>query len=637
MTYHKSHSKTLRPSIPKCAVHQAFTLVEMLVAMAVTLLMMAALARAFQYVGVQIQESRADTQLASSLRDVTTTIQNDLARCTVELKPNMGDTEDQEGYFLYYEGPVTDATSTLFRVEWAEETYTGGVYKVIKNLPDSRYGDFDDYLAFTAAAKGDQWFTGKVPRWILRQKTSGTLIPTPSPDDKKLVTIKSKFAEIIYFASPEYDLNTTITPRPYVDVDGTIDLDGNGVIDGSESQNGFPDRIKIHRRVLLIRPDLNLDGTIKQNISTSKIGLATTLHQECDLSVRHVLGENGKPTGSVATNSLSDLSKPHNRFGHFRQKFGDSTSMPLLALGPPATVLTNPGTIAPTSFYPANAQVGFLLPEFVLGWNAANPGLPTSRIGEDVLINNVLGFDLKIFDADASLLITPDTSSPAPTTETISPSDPGYRSALLSTPLTKKGCFVDLAFPILAGGSIRDFTGVKNDSRGYASSPLTPEGDFEDYLVTQFSGLRKIDLSKKIESCSDGLYLSGRLNTDLSTLQPTFDTYTSYYERDGKVQWLKDGVMRWYESPPNSNRVDLGANGLDDNRTTGTDSNPSQIVDYSPQNNGVLEPRFGPDDVTERETLPPFSSAAKAVRVTVRLENPSLRFVRQASVEYRGK
>ena len=78
-----------------------FTLVEMLVAMTVTLLMMAALARAFAYVGTQIQESRADTQLATSLRDITTKLQDDLGQCTVELKPNTGLEEDPNGYFLY--------------------------------------------------------------------------------------------------------------------------------------------------------------------------------------------------------------------------------------------------------------------------------------------------------------------------------------------------------------------------------------------------------------------------------------------------------------------------------------------------------------------------------------------------------
>ena len=147
--------------------HQAaptgFTLVEMLVAMTVTLLMMAALARAFAYVGTQIQESRADTQLATNLRDITTKLQDDLAQCTVELTPNTGLDEDQNGYFLYYEGPVTDATSSLFRADDSSGTL---------ELRDARYGDFDDYIAFTAVAKGSQWFRGKVPRYILNQKSA---------------------------------------------------------------------------------------------------------------------------------------------------------------------------------------------------------------------------------------------------------------------------------------------------------------------------------------------------------------------------------------------------------------------------------------------------------------------------------
>ena len=72
--------------------------------------------------------------------------------------------------------------------------------------------------------------------------------------------------------------------------------------------------------------------------------------------------------------------------------------------------------------------------------------------------------------------------------------------------------------------------------------------------------------------------------------------------------------MKWYAPSSAPIEPDLGANGLDDD--------PFQ---------------FGADDITERETLPPCPQKAEAVRVTVRIENPSLRFVRQASVEYRGK
>ncbi len=87
-----------------------FTLVEMLVAMAVTLLMMAALARSFGFVGEQVRDGRGNMHLASELRDVTTRMSDELKRCSVSLKPNDGG-PDQPGYFMYYEGPVTDVTS----------------------------------------------------------------------------------------------------------------------------------------------------------------------------------------------------------------------------------------------------------------------------------------------------------------------------------------------------------------------------------------------------------------------------------------------------------------------------------------------------------------------------------------------
>ena len=140
-----------------------FTLVEMLVAMALTLLMMAALARGFAFVGERVRDSRSNVELSSKLRDVTTRLKDELERCTVTLQPNDGRV-DQAGYFMYYEGPLTDATSSLFSVRG---------FGADTELPDSKYGDLDDYIAFTAVAPPDTWFTGKVPRFILEEKSRG--------------------------------------------------------------------------------------------------------------------------------------------------------------------------------------------------------------------------------------------------------------------------------------------------------------------------------------------------------------------------------------------------------------------------------------------------------------------------------
>ena len=580
-----------------------FTLVEMLIAMTITLLMMAALARAFAFVGTRVQESRAETQLANNLRDITTRIQSDLTQCTVELTPNSGLEEDQKGYFLYYEGPVTDATSSLFHVKVDAQ---GNV----ESLPYSRYGDFDDYLAFTAVAKGNQWFTGKVPRYLLDRKSIESNLPpgtsysgptgTPqSGESEELVTITSKYAEIIYFASPEYDRSSTNVPPDYLDNDG-IDMNDDGTIEPNEIANGLPDRLNLYRRVLLIRPDLNLSETGSMAVAAlGETGLATSIHQKCDLSVRRVLNTDGLPTNLIAANSLSDLSKPHNRFAHYRVLQNGYTSMPLLVLGPPATVLTRPGNISPatSTVITPTSRSGFLRPEFILAGE---------RVGEDLVTNNILGFDIQIFDPDARFYTF---------NETVGPSDAGYRSTLTSSDniVAEKGGFVDLGYPVLAGGSLRGWGTIALDSRGTQNGPINTPGS----LVTFFSSLKSVG-GNALSTYSDGMYKSGRVysanGSQISGIQPVFDTFTSSYERDGFVQRLENGFMKWYVPGSAPIEPDLGTNGLDDA--------PFQ---------------FGADDITERETLPPCPQKAEAIRVTVRLENPSLRFVRQSSVEYRGK
>ena len=147
--------------------------------------------------------------------------------------------------------------------------------------------------------------------------------------------IRSKHAEIIYYCSPEY-IGTSLPAAPVpFDVEGDEDP-SNGL-----TGNGFPDRIRLHRRVLLIRPDLNIstsgqlpaatqtNGTINVNFmsadtwptATANItvgavaadawlyGLAGS-HQQCDLSIRRALDGTGSPTTGVAANSLEDLAIP---------------------------------------------------------------------------------------------------------------------------------------------------------------------------------------------------------------------------------------------------------------------------------------------------------------------------------------
>ncbi len=356
-----------------------FTLVEMLVAMTITLLMMAAIAKGFAFVGERVKDGRANLQMSAELTDITTRLRDEVSRCTVALTPNIGK-PDQAGYFVYYEGPVTDATSSIFGTVKDPDGPTRlnptGILAA-----HTRYGDFDDYLAFTAVAPPGTWFTGKVPRYVLDRRAAqvnGTTY-TPGSNPYEPVTIRSRYAEIVYFVGTEYDEGKQPRRNPkYLDVDGEA---GRDAVPGA-GEDGFPDRLSLHRRVLLIRPDLNLEDStngdhlptgipqmsgderflVPDQWSTANTTELTTaaqgqanleddawlygmsrVHQRCDLSVRRLLDANGRPSGLIAANSLEDLSVPHNRFAHVRLPLGtDFTSMPLLALGNPPTILDAP-------------------------------------------------------------------------------------------------------------------------------------------------------------------------------------------------------------------------------------------------------------------------------------------------------
>jgi prepilin-type N-terminal cleavage/methylation domain-containing protein len=117
-----------------------FTLVEMLVAMAITLILILALAQAYAVVGQTLAEGRAIIELAGSFRFVAHRLQDDLDRGTVIVRPPLSEALGM-GYFEILDGETTDSTTA--------------------NDPTlNMFGDIDDILAFTAR-RDDSPFIGE--------------------------------------------------------------------------------------------------------------------------------------------------------------------------------------------------------------------------------------------------------------------------------------------------------------------------------------------------------------------------------------------------------------------------------------------------------------------------------------------
>lgn len=145
------------------------TLVEMLVAMAITLLLMAAVVQVFSIFGTAVADSRGMLEMADRLRQARNLLQADLGSLSRPVTSWVED--DSGGYFEYIEGPGRDKTP-----KYANSPTTLDPNK-------SRFGDFDDVLMFTATAV-ERPFQGRIV-----VNVGGT--PTPQ-------TIQSSSAEIIW-------------------------------------------------------------------------------------------------------------------------------------------------------------------------------------------------------------------------------------------------------------------------------------------------------------------------------------------------------------------------------------------------------------------------------------------------------
>jgi len=184
--------------------------------------------------------------------------------------------------------------------------------------------------------------------------------------------VESTVAEVWYFTS----LN---------------DLASNSVIAAVPGAVQVEDSVRLHRRVLLIRPNLTGVGRINQTLDQVNTFVANN-----DISVRIVPDESG--TFSIVANTLADLALRSNRFSHATGAFPNS---PTAALA-----------------------IARLKPN-----------------GEDILLSDVAGFDVRVYSPNAQVRYTNGIL--------LEPGDPGYVGGTGGVEL---GGFVDLGFGFDSGG-----------------------------------------------------------------------------------------------------------------------------------------------------------------------------------------
>jgi hypothetical protein len=639
----------------------------MLVATAVTLLLVAALTQAFHIIGTSVTSNRAALEMAGQMRGVAIRLKSDLAGVTVPLKP-WPDPESGLGYFEYVEGWDHDGTPYL--------------------VDNTSFGDNDDVLMFTSHSEGEP-FLGLYTDYYNSTPTPPTLNASPPTD-----TIRSKQAEIVWW--------TTLTDQV------TTDTNGDGIAD---TGNGNPDPdqgedFTLYRRVLLIRPDLNefeadaaygVDqrylvklpppGPINRNPTYNITNPAQmqnlydslrSFNAENDISVH--IERRFRPAGSsnlqvlLVANSLADLTKRENRFAHSRI-VADNLAGPGKAYYAPAFPhhLDRDGSSA-TSIPLARTP----LPTAPF----AEPGLIKAGLfqGEDVMMAHTAGFDARAYDPLAPVSIYPgedgawgaagvnedgnaltddvaEAGWPGTDDESVIPGDPGFalppgvpsgpgavglvavvRTAGGSMPLRMNygighGAFVDLYYTAkLHHDTSNDYSynaidgltaGATLPSPPHSSSPLVNSAtdlaaSVASNYYSHFSLAPTLPASGKPNV---GMWPT-RSNTPIPLA--TFGTWSTHYETDGLDQ---DGDAE-SGSPVDSLTGLFKADGIDNDGNGVIDDGIDEGADGldSDGANGV-------DDPGERETSPPYLAPLRGLQVRFRMIEHDTRQVRQVTVE----
>jgi len=397
-----------RPARPR----RGFTLVEMLVAMALSLIIVLAVAQVFRLIGDNVLASRAILEMSGQLRGAAGQLQTDLGGVTVPVRPWTKPSGGQ-GYFEILEGPLWD-------MGLGTTPY-----------PQSSMGDVDDVLMFTARAKTGS-FIGQIEGHVnILPNGQPRLVYVPGQHN----SIESRLAEIAWF--------TRFNDR---NANGTRDLG----------------EVTLHRRTFLILPALDLTDPSVLQLTPGQFYAAFDI----SAATREVLPMTSPRTWARQANTLESLTQRENRTAHnvsggypldptgvtINRPFPYQLSRALLV--PQGTVVTrgidgqpgragvdddgngvvdDPGEMGEFDSDDQTVSIDTLIPPLPVGYR-----IFAESFGNDVMLSDLLAFDVKVYDQTVPLRTNVAGEDP------LVPGDPGYATAPVVA--IGQGAYVDLFF-----------------------------------------------------------------------------------------------------------------------------------------------------------------------------------------------
>lgn len=620
-----------RRKLPAARRH-AFTLIEVLVAAAITLLIMATLAQMFVFVNGTVAESRAVVEMTDQLRACKHRLQKDLSLLTAPTIPPLRP-EAEQGYLEIIEGPI----GPIFRPDDLE---------LAANQNHVEFDDVDDIIMFTARAPAHEPFVGRWSgsstqqsqvaeiAWFLRGTTLYRRVLLVMPhvtnpwDFSYARTASASYNSFDLSMRQEGGgMDRRAMPPPSAGVDNMPRCVPNSLGDLTKRENRFA------HQPLVWPYDVRMWGRVSGSMMPG-LGLPTLAeccHAQWPWPIYEpVAGYPGAstmleavPTGSdprdvLIIPSIATTSSPAG--------FSSASNGGILLtangrydpLGTHPDVITSSNPIR----YPNSRPV-----TQIDGLNRLS-NFAGGRY-DDIIMTNVMTFDVKVWDPGAPLFENNgDPRNPVP----IVPGDWGYLDAIrqfvntgANTPavsLVGFGAYVDLNYMQPLGVDPYDPAIMRLVPPIASANPAVPppppfpypavspsQGNYEAALRKYESGQRlplgALPRPKFSGPGDSGSAVHGVLarppfhNSPLAYpgfLAAVYDTWSTHYENDGR---------------------DNNGNGQVDEGTDGVDNPPF---------------RFGIDDPSEVEAPPPYPWALRGVQIKIRAFEPATKQIREVTV-----
>lgn len=405
----------------------AVTLVELMVAIALTLMVILAVVRVFDLLGGNVTQSRSILEMSARTRIIADQLQNDLSSLT--LKP----------------APPADPTAAP------------GYLEIVEGVRSERDPDGDGRFLPTGAfvyrndPEPNPFVVCPTTETFAEVSSQSPLLP-PAPPNGPAAIINQSFLQQVYGVLGDTDDLWMGTIRSVGEPFRGRFQDANGNVSQIESplaevvwwiepQAGPPGSapggygFSLVRRLLLILPSLNVNGALPTAVAGDPAQVQQFLAFN-DISVRF------EGNGRVVANSLADLTNRRNRFAHWFTPFPHFVNRNFLV----------------------RSMDRIVLPDGSIG---------SRHDGSDLITSDPVAFDIRVFDPLAPLL-APDSG---PVRYAVTPVDAGYYTVLGSEPLGF-GAYVDLGCLFTSGPTtppfVSHFTGRPDVRSRLLVNPLAP-------------------------------------------------------------------------------------------------------------------------------------------------------------------